>query len=69
MFWGLQVCKELGERLTNEEITEIVRRACQDELGATGTWGKPWKSLGHLQFSGGFLPFRDLNLPQNALKS
>eukprot|EP00913_Durusdinium_trenchii_P016394 g15410.t1 len=26
-----KVCKELGERLTNEEITEIVRRACQDE--------------------------------------
>ena len=27
------MCKELGERLTNEEITEIVRRACQDEWG------------------------------------
>ena len=26
-----RVCKELGERLTNDEITEIVRRACQDE--------------------------------------
>merc|ERR1712176_1101969 len=27
----MKVCKELGERLTMEEITEIVRRACQDE--------------------------------------
>mmetsp|Transcript_56898 Transcript_56898/g.166625 ORF Transcript_56898/g.166625 Transcript_56898/m.166625 type:complete len:172 (+) Transcript_56898:78-593(+) len=27
----MKVCKELGERLTVEEITEIVRRACQDE--------------------------------------
>jgi len=26
-----KVCKELGERLTQEEIAEIVRRACQDE--------------------------------------
>jgi Ca2+-binding EF-hand superfamily protein len=27
----MKVCKELGERMTQEEITEIVRRACQDE--------------------------------------
>mmetsp|Transcript_27994 Transcript_27994/g.83675 ORF Transcript_27994/g.83675 Transcript_27994/m.83675 type:complete len:173 (-) Transcript_27994:83-601(-) len=27
----MKVCKELGERLTVDEITEIVRRACQDE--------------------------------------
>merc|ERR1712178_460183 len=27
----MKVCKELGERLTMEEISEIVRRACQDE--------------------------------------
>mmetsp|Transcript_26340 Transcript_26340/g.78485 ORF Transcript_26340/g.78485 Transcript_26340/m.78485 type:complete len:168 (-) Transcript_26340:16-519(-) len=27
----MKVCKELGERLTVEEVTEIVRRACQDE--------------------------------------
>eukprot|EP00927_Polykrikos_kofoidii_P036825 TRINITY_DN31061_c0_g1_i1.p1 TRINITY_DN31061_c0_g1~~TRINITY_DN31061_c0_g1_i1.p1 ORF type:complete len:172 (+),score=48.90 TRINITY_DN31061_c0_g1_i1:184-699(+) len=27
----MKVCKELGERLTMEEITQIVRRACQDE--------------------------------------
>merc|ERR1712070_949435 len=27
----LKVAKELGERLTMEEISEIVRRACQDE--------------------------------------
>lgn len=27
----MKVCKELGERLSVEEITEIVRRACQDE--------------------------------------
>ena len=52
----LQVCKELGERLTNEEITEIVRRACQDEPGprwtfkfkatdATLLWAIPFVSL------------------------
>merc|ERR1712118_213753 len=27
----LKVAKELGERLTMEEISEIVRRACQNE--------------------------------------
>ncbi|CAK0857353.1 unnamed protein product [Prorocentrum cordatum] len=27
----MKVCKELGERLTKEEVEEIVRRACQDE--------------------------------------
>merc|ERR1711862_620359 len=27
----MKVCKELGERLTMEEISEIVRRACQDD--------------------------------------
>merc|ERR1712182_175455 len=27
----MKVAKELGERLTMEEISEIVRRACQDE--------------------------------------
>merc|ERR1740117_1916463 len=27
----MRVCKELGERLTIEEISEIVRRACQDD--------------------------------------
>ncbi|CAE8581986.1 unnamed protein product [Polarella glacialis] len=27
----MKVCKELGERLTVEEVTEIVRRACKDE--------------------------------------
>mmetsp|Transcript_46688 Transcript_46688/g.111034 ORF Transcript_46688/g.111034 Transcript_46688/m.111034 type:complete len:172 (-) Transcript_46688:137-652(-) len=27
----MKVCKELGERLETEEISEIVRRACQDE--------------------------------------
>merc|ERR1719261_1860940 len=27
----VKVCKELGERLNVEDVTEIVRRACQDE--------------------------------------